>query len=258
MQNPGETSSLPFLFPSRPVETEKGKRTRCQHNCPSIVPVRKETLASLRQGAIREKGKSKRPTHMASKSKRPKKPRRKIGRVMKEEYCDSMPWTRVFVSGPLDPKWNLNKIYCHICNCNVSIRAKGPKEILRHYSTERHLRKDQRWRYEYLTIEDPITKQPRYQVSGKDGKILFNYRLQLELPLFINAELVDIGEKLPFYDEAMSGSDYMVSSPHNRAALQISILGHYLPLSCDIMVLRTLWQHTGTVVNHQSLFADID
>ena len=225
---------------------------------PDIPSPDRETLASLRQEAIREKGKDKHAVIGTTKPKGPRRPRRKIGRVMKEEYFDSMPWTRVFVFGPLDPKWNPNKIYCQICKCNVSIRAKGPKEILRHYSTERHLRKDQRWRYEYLTIEDPITKQPRYQVRGKDGKILSNYRLQLELPQFINADLVEIEEKLPFYDEAMSGSDYMVSSPHNRARLQISILGHYLPLSGDIKVLRTLWQHTGTVVNHQSLFADID
>ena len=104
-----------------------------------------ETLASLRQEAIREKGKDKHAAIGTTKPKGPRRPRRKIERVMKEEYFDSMPWTRVFVSGPLDPKWNPNKIYCQICKCNVSIRAKGPKEILRHYSTERHLRKDQRW-----------------------------------------------------------------------------------------------------------------
>ena len=56
----------------------------------------------------------------------------------------------------------------------------------------------------------------------------------------------------------MSGADHMASSPQNRARIQFSILGHYLPLSGDISVLRTLWQHTGTVVNHQALFADID
>ena len=74
--------------------------------------------------------------------------------------CDSMPWNRTFVSGPMDPKWNPHKIYCQICKCNVSIRAQGKKEILRHFSTERHLQKDQRWRYEHITIEDPSTKRP--------------------------------------------------------------------------------------------------
>ena len=169
-----------------------------------------------------------------------------------------MPWTRTFVSGPVDPKWNKHKIYCQICKCNVSIRAKGPKEILRHFATERHLRKDQRWRYEYLTIEDPLTKRRRYQVRGQDGKVLSNYQLQLELPHFINCELVDIGEKLPFYDEAMAGVDYMASSPQNRARLQISVLGCFLPLSGDVQVLRGLWQQIGIALNHQAITSDID
>ena len=177
---------------------------------------------------------------------------------MKEEFFESMPWTRVFVSGPVDPRWNKHKIYCRICKCNVSIRAKGPKEILRHYATERHLRKDQRWRYEHLTIEDPVTKRLRYQVRGRDGKVLSNYQLQLELPHFLESELVDIGTKLPFYDDAMAGRDYMTSSPQNRARIHISVLGHFLPLSGDIQVLRALWQQIGTAVNHQAIFNDID
>ena len=30
-------------------------------------------------------------------------------------------------------------------------------EILRHHRTEKHLRRDQRWRYEHLKSTDPIT-----------------------------------------------------------------------------------------------------
>ena len=50
----------------------------------------------------------------------------------------------------------------------------------------------------------------------------------------------------------------MTSSPQNRVKIQISILGNILPLSGDIQVLRTLWRQIGTVINHQSLFSDID
>ena len=118
--------------------------------------------------------------------------------------------------------------------------------MLRHYSSERYLRKDQRWRYEHLTIEDPLTKRPRYQVRSRDGKVLSNYQLQMELPHFINNELVDIREKLPFFEEAMAGSNYTSLSPQNRAWLQVSILGHFLTLSGDIQVLRALWQQSST------------
>ena len=151
-----------------------------------------QKLATVTKEVIKAKRQAEKSVSARTKSRGPPKPRR----ILKEEYFDTMPWTRLFVSGPVDPRWNRHKIYCQICKCNVSIRSKCPKEILRHYATDRHLRKDQRWRYEYLTIEDQLTKRPRYQVRGRDGKILTNYQLQLELPHFIDCKLVDIGDKL--------------------------------------------------------------
>ena len=139
-----------------------------------------------------------------------------------------------------------------------AISAKGPKETLWHYSTERHRRKGQRWRYEHLTIEDPLTKKPRYQVRGRDGKLLSNYQVQHELPKFIDAELVDIGEKLLFYHEAIAGADYSTSSLQNWARLQISALGHVLPITGDVIILRAMWKNIGRVLNHQALFCSIN
>ena len=153
-----------------------------------------QTLATLKQEAMREKRNQGKQKSTKSKTEGPARPRRRVGQITTEEYFDSMPWTRAFVSGPMNPKRNPHQIYCQICECNVSIRAKVPKEILRHYATERHLRRDQRWRYEYLTIEYPITKRPRYEVRGRDGEVLSNYKLQLGLPHFVNSELVDIGD----------------------------------------------------------------
>ena len=136
--------------------------------------------------------------------------------------------TRTFVSGPVDPKWNQYKFYCQICKANISIYSKEAREILRHRSTDKHLRKDQRWRYEYLYKKDPYTMARTPQVRGKDGKLLTPFHLGLELPKFKDVELVDIGEKLPFYDEYKAGADHRSSSSENRARLQISVLGRFL------------------------------
>ena len=54
---------------------------------------------------------------------------------MKEEYFEGMVWTRTFVSGPVDPKWNPYKFYCQICKGNISIYGKGARAILRRYAT---------------------------------------------------------------------------------------------------------------------------
>ena len=131
---------------------------------------------------------------------------------MKEAYFRGMEWTRTFVSGPVDPRWNPYKFYCQICKANISIYGKGAREILRHHATEKHLRKDQRWRYEYLYQVDPVTRTKIHQVRGRDGKLLTPYQLGIKLPKFIGTQLVEVGQKLPFYDEYMAGKDYIASS----------------------------------------------
>ena len=133
-----------------------------------------------------------------------------------------MTWTRTFVYGPMDPKWNRYKVFCHICTGNVFIYERGAREVLRHYATEPYLRKDQRWRHEHLATYDPVTKTIRNQVRGRDGKIFSPYSLEVKYPKFKHAEVVDIGEKLPFYEENMAGKNYMKSSSDNRLRVQTS------------------------------------
>ena len=179
-------------------------------------------------------------------------------KIMKEVYFRGMEWTRTLVSGPIDPRWNKYKFYCQICKANISIYSKVARKILRHHSTEKHLRKDQRWRYEYLYKVDPVTKARYPQGRGKDGKLISPYQLALELPKFKDVELADIGEKLPFYEEFMSGADHMSSSSENRARTQICVLGRFLPRYGDIELLRHFWRDVGVIVNHQSLFTDFN
>ena len=169
-----------------------------------------------------------------------------------------MQWTKIFVSGPVDPRWNPYKFYRQICKANISIYGKGAREILRHHSTEKHHRKDQRWRFEHLFKVDPITHRTIHQVRGKDGKLLTTYQLELEYPKFKGAPLVDIGKKLPFYEEYMAGTDYMASSSDNRAKIQISVLCRFLVHYGDIDVLKGFWSDVGVIVNHQALFLDFN
>ena len=80
----------------------------------------------------------------------------------------------------------------------------------------------------------------------------------MEFRYFKDVELVDIGEKLPFYDEFMAGEDHMSSSSENRARIQISVLGRFILTYGDIEILRGFWRDIGVVVNHQSLFTDFN
>ena len=84
------------------------------------------------------------------------------------------------------------------------------------------------------------------------------FQLEIEYPKFKDAQLVDIGEKLPFYDESMAGADYMSASSDNRPRIQISVLCEFLPQHGDLDVLRNIWTDVGVVVNHQPLFMDFE
>ena len=117
------------------------------------------------------------------------------------------------MSEPLVPVHNSYEFYCLICKYNVSIYTKGPREVLRHYSSERHMRKDQRRRYEYLSVTDTVTATVKHRVRGKDWT---PYQLELELPKFNNAVLVDIGDKMPCYGNYMAGQQNVVTSPDSR------------------------------------------
>ena len=248
--------------PGGPPDTECGPSVRTSHQAGTTVcSPGSQTLAALRQEALTDQSAAKRKPGSRPKPSSSGRTRRPITRsckIMKEAYFKGMEWTKTFVSGPVDPRWNPYKFYCQICKANISIYGKGAREILRHHSTEKHLRKDQRWRFEHLSKVDPITRRTIHQVRGKDGKLLSLYQLELGYPKFKGAPLVDIGKKLPFYEEYMAGTDYMASSSDNRARIQISVLCRFLIHYCDIYVLKGFWSDVGVIVNHQALFTDFN
>ena len=217
-----------------------------------------QTLAELKQKAAMAKGKGRKKPGPKVKAKNPRKAVARSSKILRDEMLDGMPWTRTFVSGPMDPRWKAYKFYCQICKGNISLYGRGDKVILRLHSPERHLRKDNRWRYEHLAVEDPLIKTIHHQVRDGKGQMLAPKYLRREYEYFKRAALVDIREKLPYYHEAMAGKSHMTSSSENKVRVQISILGRFLPSVDDLGLLRGLWKDVGVVVNHQALFSDFN
>ena len=96
-------------------------------------------------------------------------------------------WTRRFVTGPMDSRWNPHQFCCQFFRGNFSIYGHGAKEILC------QLRKDQGWRYEHLAVADSITKTIHHQVRDGKGQILEPKDLRRECNSFNSAEFVDFG-----------------------------------------------------------------
>ena len=121
---------------------------------------------------------------------------------------------------PNGPKGETLQFFCQICKGNISIYGRSAKGIIRHHSIERDFRKDQRWRYQQLAVEDPLTKAIHRQVRDRKGQILAPNDLRRKYHYFKDGELVDIEEKLHYYHEAMAGKTHMASSSENRVRAQ--------------------------------------
>ena len=238
------TASQPGL-PHNTTEGETELQEKSSLDC---------TLSELRGPSPTQK--SRQAVVSARKSKSKRMPRR--GVPMREEFFSKIAWIRSFISGPADPLHNPYMVWCHMCKKNFSIKTKGTVEILRHHRTEKHLRRDQRWRFEHLKTVDDVSGKVQHRVRGRDGKILNKSDLAQELPKFIHTELVDVGERHPFYEDYLKGHSSAPVTPQSRLQAQICLLGDFVQDSGNIAILRRLWARAGSYTGFQSVFQDFD
>ena len=180
------------------------------------------------------------------------------GVPMKEEFFPKIGWTRSYISGPVDPLHNPHMVLCHICKKIISVKTKGTLEILRNHRPEKHLRKDQRWRYEHLKSVPAVTGKVQHRVRGRNGKVLSKIELAKEFPHFIHAELVDNGKRFPFYDDFVKGTATTLVTPASRAKTQIHLVGDFVQHQGDLSVLRRMWSQVGSLTNYHASYCDFD
>ena len=138
-----------------------------------------------------------------------------------------------------------------------SIKTKGFVEILRHQRPEKHLGGDQMWRYGHLKTVDPVSGKNQHRVRGRNGKILTKIELAKKLLKFIHAELVDIGERFPFYEDFIKRTTTALVTPESRFRTQLCLVGDFIQTHEDLLVLRKLWSRVGPTI-HQDTFFDFD
>ena len=182
------------------------------------------SLSEVRERNLSGKSKSK---TQAKKTTKPKR-RPQQGVSKRKEFFAKIKCTRSVISGLADPPHNPYMVWCHICKKNFSIRTKGTMEIQRHHRAEKHFKKDKRWRNEHLKSSDPVTLQPQHRVRGRNRKHLSKTDLAKELPKFIHSELVDIGERFPFFEDFIQGQTAPLITPESRARIQLCIIGDFM------------------------------
>ena len=147
---------------------------------------------------------------------------------MREEFFANIGWTRSFIFGPAGPIHNPHMVWCHLCKKSFPIKTKGAVEILWHHRTERHRRRDQRWRNEHLKRVDPVSGKFQHRVRGRNCKILTKIELAKQLPNFIRAELVDIGERFHSYEDFIKGTTTALVTPESRSRTQLCLVRNFI------------------------------
>ena len=243
------SENLTTVVQQRPPPNSSGEETEAAEKSSLDI-----TSSEIRDRSPGRKTRQGVPATKISKSKRT--PRQ--GVPMRDEFFSKIGWTRSFISGPADPLHNPHMVWCHMCKKNFSIKTKGTVEILRHHRTEKHLRRDQRWRYEHLKTTDPVTGKIQHRVRERNDKILNKIDLAHELPKFINTELVDVSERLPFYGDYLKGHTSAAITPQARLQTQCCLLGDFIQDSADLVILRKLWSRAGSYTGFQAAFQDFD
>ena len=172
---------------------------------------------------------------------------------MKEAYFKGIRWTKIFVTGPLDPAHNQYKCTAESVRATSQSTPRA-REIIRHYQSDSHLRKDQLWRFTYLKKVNEITKVVTHQVRGRNGLLLTPLELEKEKPFFENAQLVDIGEEFPFTRNTLL--DKKGDKPLETLGIAPKSLWSetMVPFSGDIRMLQALWTQVGIHMNYQDAF----
>ena len=127
-----------------------------------------------------------------------------------------------------------------LCKTNVSIYSKGALEILRHYRTEGHLRRDQKWRYVHLQEVDEVTGIVTHHVRGRDGYVLTPIELEKEKSLFMETSLVEAGDRFSFYDDYMASIGGVTDPDDLRNSTLISLFGTFVLQDGNFSLLRNL------------------
>ena len=112
----------------------------------------------------------------------------------------------------MNPQENTHCFFCRICQRNVAIYGKGAAEVKRHYALREQFRRGQKWRYTHLSRTDPITGTVGHYVRDKKRNLLEKLELELGVHKFIDEDLVELGDKLIFYEDFNASRENVTSS----------------------------------------------
>ena len=97
----------------------------------------------------------------------------------------------------------------------MSIYGNEAAEVKRDYALRELFRRDHKRTYIHLSRTDLISGKVTHNERDDKENLLEEPKLQLEIPKFIDEDLLEIGDKLPFYED-FKASRYSVTPNSSR------------------------------------------
>ena len=171
----------------------------------------------------------------------------KGGYVFTEEMLELAPFAKVFATGPDDPLKNRYSFYCMLCKRNISMRTRGLYELKRHFQRDCHFRADQRLREKICPGK----------VRGRDGRVLYGSKLEVEREVYMELDLPELSHKRPFYYDVLEGKPFTFTTEEDRNRVQINFLTIFLR-SGGQDYLEDYWTQVGVATGHSASMADFN
>ena len=172
----------------------------------------------------------------------------KGGYVFTEEMLELAPFAKVFATGPDDPLKNGYSFYCMLCKRNISMRTRGLYELKRHFQRDCHFRADQR-------LKEKICSG---KVRGRDGRVLYGSKLEVEREVYMELDLPELSQKRPFYYDVLEGKPFTFTTEEDRIRVQINLLTIFLRSGGQLWALEDYWTQAGVATGHSASMADFN
>ena len=111
------------------------------------------------------------------------------------------------------------------------MKTRGLYEVKRHFQRDCHFRADQRFREKYC---------PGI-VRGRDGRVLYGWKLRAEREIYMELDVADSDFKRPFYYDVLDEKNSTFTTEDSRVRIQINLLMTFLRSGVQLWALEDYW-----------------
>ena len=128
------------------------------------------------------------------------------------------------------------------------MRTRGLYELRRHFQRDCHFRADQRLREKICPGK----------VRGRDGRVFYGSKLEVERELYMELDLPDLSHKIRFYYVVLEVKPFTSTTEEARIGVRTNLLTFYIKSGGQLWALEEYWTQVGVATGHPASIADFN